>query len=169
MLTRDCLCASSIAPRSLAQLWFRILLLFSRISAARFVVHPIFSWTQHKRGFKTAISSGKNKQAEAISSLVEGTFLLSTANSFEIIREDDQTSLGKYKATPEGKPVSEVVWAIFKEYGLHGTLLEDDSITLTVSDRLTAGQIYKFRPSRNVPPPGLRNLLHFQRSASRDG
>ncbi|KAG0563070.1 hypothetical protein M758_8G001700 [Ceratodon purpureus] len=76
------------------------------------------------------------------------------ANSFEIIREDDQTSLGKYKATPEGKLVSEVLGVIFKQYGLDGILLEDDSTHLTDSDRLTAGQIYKFLPSTNVPPPG---------------
>ena len=98
--------------------------------------------------------------------MVEDTFLLSMANSFEIIREDDQTSLDKYKTTLEGKPVSEVLGAIFKQYGLDDILLEDNSTHFTDSNWLNVGQIYKFLPSTNVPPLGLRNLHHFQRSFS---
>jgi len=84
------------------------------------------------------------------------------ADSFEIKREDDGTSLGKYKPPPEGTPVSEVLGVIFKKYGLDGFFLEDDS-TLLDNFRLTAGHTYTFLPSTNVPPPGLRNLLHYQR------
>lgn len=82
------------------------------------------------------------------------------ANSFEIIQYDG-TSLGKYKAPPGGKPVSEVLEVIFNKTGLDGHLVEDDSMDLTKSDLLTAGHIYKFQPSINVPPPGLGNFLYF--------
>ena len=50
------------------------------------------------------------------------------------------------------------------KHGLVGVLVEDDSMDLTKSDLLTAGHTYKFLPSTNVRPPGLRNDLHFQRS-----
>ena len=95
--------------------------------------------------------------------LVEDAFLLSMRSTIEIIR-DDGSSLGKYKVPRGGKPVSAVLDSILKEYGLHGIVLEDDSTRLTEGDLLTVGHTYKFRPSINVRPPGLRNDLHFQRS-----
>jgi hypothetical protein len=62
--------------------------------------------------------------------------------------------LGKFRAGPEGKSVSEVL-KVLKKQGLDGNLLEDDTTILTVSDVSFAGCIYKFRPSVHVPSPGL--------------
>jgi hypothetical protein len=81
--------------------------------------------------------------------------------TFEIKRENDGTILGKYKARPEGKLVSEVLENL-KKKGLDGTLLEkkgpdDTTIILTNSDLLTPGCIYKFWPSIHVPSPGSVN------------
>ena len=74
------------------------------------------------------------------------------------IKRDDGTSLGKYKAPPEGKPVSDVLDSISMKHGFVGVLLEDNSTDLTKGDLLTAGHTYTFQPSINVPPPGLGNV-----------
>lgn len=65
------------------------------------------------------------------------TFRLSMMmETFEIKRENDGTSLGKYRARSEGKLVSEVL-EVLKKNGLDGTLLKDDTMILSDSDLLT--------------------------------
>ena len=88
---------------------------------------------------------------------LSSTFRLSMMETFEIIREDDGTSLGEYMARPQGKLVSEVFLNLEYE-GLEGILLmllEDKTITLTDSDLLIVGRVYKFRPPVHVSSPGL--------------
>jgi hypothetical protein len=108
------------------------------------------------------LSSSSSSVALALASCgylqnLSSTFRLSIMETFEIIREDDGTSLGEYMARPQGKLVSEVLLNLEYE-GLEGILLmllEDKTITLTDSDLLIVGRVYKFRPSVHVSSAGL--------------
>jgi hypothetical protein len=80
--------------------------------------------------------------------------MIPLSKTFEITRENDGFSLGNFKAGPEGKSVSDVL-EVLKKQGLDGNLLEDDTTILTVGDLLSAGCIYKFRPSVHVSSAGL--------------
>ena len=77
--------------------------------------------------------------------------------TFEIKREGDGTSLGKFRARPQGKIVAEVLKNMKKKLGHDGILL-DDTTELTDTDLLTPGRIYKFRRSIHIDAPSAPGM-----------
>ena len=82
---------------------------------------------------------------------------LRSMETFEIKREDDGSSLGRFRARPQGKLVAEVLKNMKKKLGYDGILL-DDTTELTDTDLLTPGRIYKFRRSIHVDAPSAPGM-----------
>ena len=77
--------------------------------------------------------------------------------TFKIKEEDNRTSLGKFRARPQGNFVAEVLKNMKKKLGHDGILL-DDTTELTDTDLLTPGRIYKFRESIHIDAPSAPGM-----------